>query len=119
MKNEYRPIPESKMKQLSKWLQGWKENGIAVNGLAPYAAPIFGVPKKAPGEIRWVIDLKERNRYTIRDYTPIPNQLIIQNDVASDPFRTKIDMSTADYQIRVEPADEIKNLITAGQLGAF
>ena len=30
-RNEYRPIPESKMKQLSKWLQEWKENGIAVN----------------------------------------------------------------------------------------
>ena len=107
------------MKQLSKWLQEWKENGIAINGPAPYAAPIFGVPKKAPGEIRWVIDLKERNRYTIRDYTPISNQPIIRNDVASHPFRSKIDMSNAYYQIRVEPADEIKNSITAGQYGAF
>ena len=107
------------MKQLSKWLQEWKKNGIAVNGPAPYAAPIFGVPKKAPGEIRWVIDLKERNRYTIRDYTPIPNQPIIRNDVASHPFRSKIDMSNAYYQIRVEPVDEIKNSITAGQFGAF
>ena len=59
-RNEYRPIRECKMKQLSKWLQEWKENGIAVNGPAPYVAPIFGVPEKAPGEIRWVIDLKER-----------------------------------------------------------
>ena len=47
-RNEYCPIPESKMKQLSNWLREWKENGIAVNGPAPYAAPIFGVPKKAP-----------------------------------------------------------------------
>ena len=118
-RNEYRPIPESKMKQLSKWLQQWKENGIAVNGPAPYAAPIFGVPKKALGEIRLVIDLKEWNRYTIRDYTPIPNQPIIRNDIASHPFRSKIDMSNAYYQIRVEPADEIKNSITGGQFGAF
>ena len=58
-RNEYRPIPECKMKQLSKWLQQWKENGIAVNRPAPYAAPIFAVPKKASGEIRWVLDLKE------------------------------------------------------------
>ena len=28
-------------------------------------------------------------------------------------------MSNAYYQIRVEPADEIKNLINAGQFGAF
>ena len=118
-RNKYCPIPESKMKQLNKWLQEWKENGIAVNGPAPYATPIFGVPNKAPGEIRWVIDLKIRNRYTIRDYMPIPNQPIIRNDVASHPFRSKIDMSNAYYQIRVEPADEIKNSITAGQFGAF
>ena len=50
-RNEYRPIPESKFTQLSKWLDEWKRNGIAVQGSAPYAAPIFGVPKKAPGEI--------------------------------------------------------------------
>ena len=120
-RNEYYPIPESKMKQQSKWLQEleWKENGIGVNGPAPYAAPIFGVPKKVPGEIRWVIDLKERNHYTIRDYTPIPNQLIIRNDASSHPFRSKIDMSNAYYQIRVEPVDEIKNSITAGKFGAF
>ena len=58
-RNEYRPIPESKSTQLSKWLDEWKKNGITVQGSAPYAAPIFGVPKKALGEIRWVIDLKE------------------------------------------------------------
>ena len=83
------------MKQHSKWLQEWKGNRRAVNGPAPYTATIFGVPKKAPEEIRCVIDLKERNRYTIRDYTPIPNQPIIRNDVASHLFRSKIDMSNA------------------------
>ena len=118
-RHEYRPIPESKMKQLSKWLPEWKDNGIAVNGLAPYAAPIFSIPKKVPGEIKRVIDLKEQNRYTIRDYTPILNQPIIRNDVASHPFRSKIDMSNVYYQIRVEPVYEIKNSITTGQFGAF
>ena len=118
-RNNYHPILESKMKQLSKWLQEWKENGIAVNRPAPYAAPIFGVLKKTPGEIRWVSDLKERNRYTIRDYTPIPNQPIIRYNVASHPFRSKIDMSNAYYQIRVELVNEIKNSITVGQFGAF
>ena len=39
--------------------------------------------------------------------------------MASHPFRLKIDMSNAYYQIRVELANEIKNSITAGQFGAF
>ena len=49
--NENRPIPGSKLTQLSKWQDEWKTNSIAVQGSAPNAAPIFGVPKKAPGEI--------------------------------------------------------------------
>ena len=65
------------------------------------------------------MNLNEQNRYTIRDYTQIPNQPIIRNDVASHPFRSKIDMLNAYYQIRVEPADEIKNSFTVGQFGAF
>ena len=109
----------SKLTQLSKWLDEWKKNGIAVLGSAPFAAPIFGVPKKAPGEIRWVIDLKERNKFTIRDYTPIPNQPIISDHMASNPFRLKIDMFNAYYQVRVEPEDDNKNSITAGQFGAW
>ena len=118
-RNEYRRIPESKLPQLRNWLKEWEENGIAKRGNAPYAAPIFGVPKKQPGEIRWVIDLKERNKITIRDYTPIPNQEHIRNDVARHNYRSKIDMSNAYYQIRVEPQDEEKNAITAGQYGAW
>ena len=104
---------------MSSWLDEWKKNGIAVQGSTPYAAAIFGVPKKAPGEIKWVIDLKERNKYTIRDYTIIPNQPIIRDQVASHSFRSKIDMSNAYYQVRVEPEDESKNSITAAQFGAW
>ena len=117
--NVYRPIPESKMKQLSKWVQEWKASGIAVTEPALYAVPICGVAKKTRGENRWVIDLKECNPYTVRDYTPIPNQRIIRNDVASNLLRSKIDMSNTYYQIRVKPAYEIKNLITTGEYGAW
>ena len=56
-KNDYRRIPESRLPQMSKWLSEWQKSGIAVRGPAPYAAPIFGVPKKQQGEIRWVIEI--------------------------------------------------------------
>ena len=118
-RNEYRLIPESKLSHLSKWLNEWKKNDIAVQGSIPYTAPIFDVPKKMTGEIHWVIDLNERNKYTIRDYAPIPNQPIISDYVVSHPFRLKIDMSNAYYQVRVEPEDEIENSITAGEFGAW
>src|SRR6266550_3598368 len=86
---------------------------------AYFGAPIFGVPKKDRKQIRWVIDLKARNEITIRDYMPIPNQGYIRDDVARHPYRSKIDMSNAYYQVRIEPKDEEKNAITAGQHGAW
>ena len=100
-------------------MQEWEKAGIAFKGTAQYAAPIFGVAKKKPGEIRWVIDLKRRNQITHRDYTPIPNQGQIRDDMARHKYRSKIDMSNAYYQIRVEPEDEDKNAVTAGLLGAW
>ena len=50
-RNQYRPIPGSKLTELSMWLYEWKKNGITVQESAPYPPPIFGVPKKTPGEI--------------------------------------------------------------------
>src|SRR6266576_3331552 len=107
------------MEQLGKWLTEWETSGIATRGPAYFGAPIFGVPKKDRKQIRWVIDLKARNEITIRDYTPIPNQVYIRDDVARHPYRSKIDMSNAYYQVRIEPRDEEKNAITAGQHGAW
>jgi len=118
-RNEYRTIPTQKLGKLQEWLKEWEDHGVAVRSEANYACPIFGVPKKQPGEIRWVMDLKERNKITQRDYTPIPNQAIIREDVASRKFRSKLDMSNSYYQIRIEPEDEKKNTITAGHLGAW
>ena len=118
-RNEYRSIPSHRLPHLQKWLKEWEDSGVATRSVANYACPIFAVPKKKPGEMRWVTDLKARNRITFRDYTPIPNQHIIRESVASKKIKSKLDMSNSYYQIRVEPRDEDKNTITAGPLGAW
>jgi len=115
-RNEYRPIPQNKIEQLGKWLQEWQNNGIAVRGPAYFAAPIFAIPKRAPAvregdnaeqpkrELRWLIDLRERNKITRRDYTPIPNQKYIRDDVARHPYRSKIDMSVTERKLEAIPS---------------
>lgn len=62
------------------------------------------IPKK-DGGLRTVIDCRKRNDNTVKDVTPFPDQEQIRMDVARAPFRSKIDLSDAYEQIRIEPDD--------------
>ena len=65
------------------------------------------------------MDLKARNQITRKDFTPIPTQETIMQQVAQHKYRSVIDMSNAYYQVRVEEEDEQNNTITAGILEKF
>lgn len=71
---------------------------------ANQAAPLLCVLKKN-GKLRTVIDARQRNDNTHKDVTPFPDQENIRQDVARARYRSKIDMSDAYEQIRVEVAD--------------
>ena len=81
------------------------------------APPLLCVPKKS-GKLRTVVDARKRNDNTYKDVTPFPDQDQIRMDVARAKFRTKIDMSDAYEQIRVEAADVWKTAF-ATTLGTF
>jgi len=51
------------------------------------------------------VDLTERNKITLKDDEPIPNQTTILNDMARARYHSKIDLSNAYFQTRVEPED--------------
>ena len=81
------------------------------------AAPLLCVPKKN-GKLRTVVDARKRNDNTYKDVTPFPDQDQIRMDVARAKYRTKIDMSDAYEQIRIEPSDIWKTAF-ATTLGTF
>jgi len=56
-----------------------------------------------------LVDLKESNKITLKDDQPIPNQTTILNDMGRVRYRSKIDLSDASFQTRVEPEDVWKN----------
>lgn len=62
------------------------------------------IPKRDTG-IRTVVDCRKRNTNTIKDVTPFPDQEQICMDVAKAPIRSKIDLSDAYEQIRIDPSD--------------
>src|ERR1700683_3069694 len=69
------------------------------------------VPKKS-GKLHTVIDGRKRNENTEKDITPFPDQEQIRMDVAQGKYRSKIDMSDAYEQIRVEPSDVWKTVFS-------
>jgi hypothetical protein len=81
------------------------------------ACPLLCVPKKS-GKLRTVVDARKRNDNTFKDVTPFPDQDQIRMDVARAKYRTKIDMSDAYEQIRVEKEDVWKTAF-ATTLGTF
>jgi hypothetical protein len=89
----------------------WEEKNV------PQASPLLCIPKK-DGRLRTVVDCRERNTNTIKDLTPFPDQDMIRNDVARAPFRSKLDMSDAYEQVRVDPKD-VKNTAFSTVVGTF
>src|SRR6202022_114164 len=81
------------------------------------APPLLCVPKKN-GRLRTVVDARKRNENTFKDVTPFPDQDQIHMDVARAKYRTKIDMSDAYEQIRIE-SDNIWKTVFATTLGTF
>jgi len=73
----------------------------------PQAAPMLCIPKKT-GKLRTVIDCRKRNDNTVKDVTPFPDQDQIRMDVMRARYRSKIDLSNAYEQVRVEPEDDKK-----------
>lgn len=75
-----------------------------IQSTASQAAPMLCIPKKDNG-LRTVVDCRKRNENTVKDVTPFPDQEQIRMDVARAPVRSKIDLSDAYEQIRIEPED--------------
>ena len=83
------------------------------------ALPLLAIPKAGPElKLRTVVDARERNANTIIDSTPLPNQDLIREAVASHKYVSVIDMSDAYEQMRVVPEDVGKTLFSE-PLGTF
>lgn len=90
--------------KLSEKIQRYVRAGWWIFKNVAQAAPMMCLPKK-DGELRTVFDCRQRNDNTIHDVSPFPDQEQIRMDVARARFRSKIDLSDAYEQVRIEPDD--------------
>ena len=91
--------------QLLDKIKLYKEAGWWVEANVPQAAPILCITKKDGKKLRTALDARKRNDNTVKDVTPFPDQEQIRTEVARGKYRSKIDMSNAYEQIRVDPED--------------
>ena len=91
--------------QLLDKIKLYKEAGWWVEVNVPQAAPMLCITKKDGKKLCTALDARKRNDNTVKDVTPFPDQEQIRTEVARGKYRSKIDMSNAYEQIRVEPED--------------
>jgi hypothetical protein len=61
--------------------------------------------RKKDSHLRMVVDARQRNENMVKDVMPLPDQEVIQEDVAQGQIQSKIDLSDAYDQVRVRTED--------------
>jgi len=97
--------PEAMKTQLIDKIEKYTNAGWWEQKTVHQAAPMLCIPKKDGVKLHTALDARKRNDNTYKDVTPFPDQEQIRHDVARGKYRSKIDMSNAYEQIRIEPED--------------
>ena len=93
------------------------EQGFIVPSDAPWAAPLFAVPKKN-GQIRLVVDYRQLNNVTVSDpYVFSRIEEIIEFMASSSIFST-LDLAKGYYQVLVDPDSQYKTTFVS-QFGKY
>jgi hypothetical protein len=103
--------PDTLKGELFEKIERYTTNGWWEECRVPQAAPLLSIPKKS-GKLQTVVDCCKQNDNTVCDVTPFPDQDQIRMDVARAKYRSKIDLSDAYEQVRIEPKDVPKTFAT-------
>ena len=94
--------PEPLLGKLKEKVDRYLKAGLWKCTTLPLSTPMMIVIKK-DGNISTVIDARQRNDNTLSDDTPMPDQELIRNAFARARYRTKLDLSDAYKQMRINP----------------
>ena len=69
-KSRVRPLNPDQKENLRDQIDEWLEQGVIELSVSPLASPLVPVKKKG-GRTRWVTDLRELNKQTVKDSYPL------------------------------------------------
>lgn len=108
---QYR-LPISQRAEIESQINKMLNDGIIVESKSPYNSPLLVVPKKpdSDGTVRWrvVVDFRKLNDDTIGCSYPLPNITDILDQLGNSKYYSKLDLSNAYHQIKMDPSDQHK-----------
>ena len=79
----------------------WLEQGVIEPSVCPWALPL--VPMKKEGQTRWVTDLRELNKPTVKDSYLLMNIQEILHSLQGTTVFSSLDACGPYHAVRIEP----------------
>ena len=101
-KSRVRPLNPDQKENLQDQIDKWLEQGVIEPSVSPWALPLVPIKKK-DGWTRWVTDLRELNKQTVKDSYPLTNIQEILHSLQGAAVFSTLDACGAYHAVRIEP----------------
>ena len=101
-KSRVRPLNPDQKDNLCTQINEWLEQGVIKPSVSHWASPLVPVKKK-DGMNRWVTDLRELDKQTIKDSYPLMNIQEILHILQGATVFSSLDACGAYHTVRIEP----------------
>ena len=99
-KSRVRLLNPDQKENLRNKIEGWLEQGVNKPSVSPWASSLVPVKKK-DGRTRWVTDLRELNKQTVKDSYPLTNIQEILHSLQGATVFSSLDASGAYHAVRI------------------
>ena len=96
-----RPLNPDQKDNLQKQINEWMKQGVIQPSVNPWVSPLVPVKKKN-GRIRWVTDLRELNKQTVKDSYPLTNTQKFLQSLQSATVFSSLDTCGAYHTVRIK-----------------
>ena len=104
-KSHVRPLNPDHKENLCHQIDEWLEQGVIKHSVSPWASQLVPVKKK-DGRTRWVKDLRELNKQTIKDSYLLTNIQEILHSLQGATMFFTLEACGAYHTVRIKPAVE-------------
>ena len=104
-KSPVRPLNPDQKENLLDQIEVWLEQGVIEPSVSPWALPLRP-RKKKDGQTRWVRDLRELNKQTIKDSYLLTNVQEILHSLQGATVFSSLDACGAYHAVRIEPGSQ-------------
>ena len=101
-----RPLSPDQKENLRDQIDKWLEQGVTEPLVSPWALPLVPVKKK-DGWIRWVTDLRELNKQTVKNNYPLTNKQEILHSLQGATVFSFLDACGAYHAVKIKTGSRV------------